>query len=91
MPINRRINANPILSTYEPPHQQVVPLCAFFVVAVSHKVVPCYSFVTEAVERKDLCANVFGLVVSCFDEKDRVACTREIGGDCACEAVSWRN
>jgi hypothetical protein len=51
-----------------------------------HKKVPCYSIVAEAVQRKDLCADVGGLVGSCFDEEDRVAGAREIGGDCTCES-----
>jgi hypothetical protein len=81
MSINRRINSNPVFAILEPPHQQFVPLGTLFIVAVPHKEVPCYGIISEAVQRKDLCPDVVGRVISCFYEKDRVACAREIGRD----------
>jgi hypothetical protein len=87
MSIDRGINSNPVLAIREPPHQQFVPLCTLFIVAVPHKEVPCYSIISEAIERKDLCPDVVGRVISCLNKKDRIACAREIGRDRAFKAI----
>jgi hypothetical protein len=70
MPIDCRVDSNPVFSVRQSPHQEMVAFGALLIIAVSHEEVPRHGIIAETVEREDLCADVLRLIVSCLDKED---------------------
>lgn len=48
---------------------------------MSNKEMPCGVNVAKAIQREDLSAYIERSIGACFDQQDRVSCTRKIGGN----------
>ena len=88
MPIDNRVNTDPVLSIGQPPDKKVVALGTFLVIAMLDEEVPCHFIIAEAIECQDLRADVFDVIVSCFDEEDRVSSACKIDSNCTCVALA---
>ena len=86
MPIDRRINTDPVLSIGQSPHKKVVALGTLLIIAVLDEEVPSHFVIAEAVECQDLRANVVDVIIACFNEEDRVTCACKVDSNCAYSA-----